>query len=273
MEKRDATDLTDAQRELVRPRVHAARGPAALGRSPRGRGRAPAPAADRPPTADAAQGPAVPEHGAFLLPALETQRRRSTGCTRRRGRPSGRGSAATRRRRRAVIDGQSARTTEKRGPRGCDANKRVNGRKRHVPVGHARAAAWRFVAHPASAQERAGGETPLASGQGPAVPRPAGESAWADGGEGGKPFRDWTWRETCGWDLEVVAKPADRKGFAVLPRRRVVERTFAWLGPQPPAEQGRRAAARQRRGLRPPRHDASSCSDGSGPNPQIEYTR
>jgi transposase len=29
--------------------------------------------------------------------------------------------------------------------------------------------------------------------------------------------------------LEIVAKPADQKGFAVLPRRWVVERTFSWM--------------------------------------------
>ena len=33
-----------------------------------------------------------------------------------------------------------------------------------------------------------------------------------------------------GWIVEVVAKPKEQKGFAVLPRRWVVERTFAWLG-------------------------------------------
>jgi putative transposase len=31
-------------------------------------------------------------------------------------------------------------------------------------------------------------------------------------------------------DLEIVAKPAGQKGFTVVPRRWVVERTFAWLG-------------------------------------------
>ncbi len=33
-----------------------------------------------------------------------------------------------------------------------------------------------------------------------------------------------------GFDLEVVEKPAGQRGFAVLPKRWVVERTFAWLG-------------------------------------------
>lgn len=50
---------------------------------------------------------------------------------------------------------------------------------------------------------------------------------WADGGYGG-PLA----QEVAAWGmtLQVVEKPKDRKGFSVLPRRWVVERTFAWLG-------------------------------------------
>lgn len=33
-----------------------------------------------------------------------------------------------------------------------------------------------------------------------------------------------------GWKLEIVERPPGQKGFSVLPRRWVVERTFAWLG-------------------------------------------
>ena len=51
---------------------------------------------------------------------------------------------------------------------------------------------------------------------------------WADGGYRGQ-LICWT-KSECGWDLEIVEKPADQKGFRVLPRRWVVERTFAWLG-------------------------------------------
>jgi putative transposase len=51
---------------------------------------------------------------------------------------------------------------------------------------------------------------------------------WADGGYRG-PLIDWV-KTKCGWTLQIVEKPADQKGFSVLPRRWVVERTFAWLG-------------------------------------------
>ena len=53
---------------------------------------------------------------------------------------------------------------------------------------------------------------------------------WADGNYDG-PLVEWL--KTCwGFDLEIVIKPEGQKGFSVLPRLWVVERTFAWLGKQ-----------------------------------------
>jgi putative transposase len=50
---------------------------------------------------------------------------------------------------------------------------------------------------------------------------------WADGGYRGKLI---TWvATTCLWLMQVVKRNDDVKGFKVLPRRWVVERTFAWL--------------------------------------------
>lgn len=51
---------------------------------------------------------------------------------------------------------------------------------------------------------------------------------WADGGYTGKLIQ-WA-RLTCNYVVEIVKKSDDQKGFQVLPRRWVVERTFAWLG-------------------------------------------
>lgn len=51
---------------------------------------------------------------------------------------------------------------------------------------------------------------------------------WADGGYAGQ-LIDWV-KENCGWVLEIVKRDPDAKGFQVLPRRWVVERTFGWLG-------------------------------------------
>ena len=52
--------------------------------------------------------------------------------------------------------------------------------------------------------------------------------AWADGGYAGK-LVEWV-KSECGWVLEIVKRTDDVKGFKLLPRRWVVERTFAWLG-------------------------------------------
>jgi putative transposase len=51
---------------------------------------------------------------------------------------------------------------------------------------------------------------------------------WADGIYAGQ-LVDWV-KSTCGWILEIVKRLDGVKGFQVLPRRWVVERTFAWLG-------------------------------------------
>src|ERR687883_495231 len=54
---------------------------------------------------------------------------------------------------------------------------------------------------------------------------------WADGGYSGA-LLDWvrTLRPRNPLRLEIVKRSDDLKGFVVLPRRWVVERTFAWLG-------------------------------------------
>ena len=51
-----------------------------------------------------------------------------------------------------------------------------------------------------------------------------GDSAY---GRNGLP--DWI-EETCGWILQTVLRPVGMKGFVVLPKRWIVERTFAWIG-------------------------------------------
>jgi len=53
------------------------------------------------------------------------------------------------------------------------------------------------------------------------------ELIWADGGYRGELIA-WV-EETLGWKLEIVEKPKDQIGFQVLPKRWIVERTFAWL--------------------------------------------
>lgn len=51
---------------------------------------------------------------------------------------------------------------------------------------------------------------------------------WADGGYAGQLIA-WVASLVAGWTLEIVKRSDDVKGFVVLPRRWVVERTFGWL--------------------------------------------
>ena len=81
------------------------------------------------------------------------------------------------------------------------------------------------VVHAANVQDRDGAKLVLAKlvGHFPRL-----QLLWADGGYSGK-LVDWV-RETCGWVLEIVKRSDDVPGFQVLPKRWIVERTFAWLG-------------------------------------------
>ena len=51
---------------------------------------------------------------------------------------------------------------------------------------------------------------------------------WADGAYSGKELAKWC-EEQGGWGLEVVERDKEVKGFEILPKRWIVERTFAWL--------------------------------------------
>jgi|TARA_B100001971_G_C18141672_1_gene510710 putative transposase len=83
----------------------------------------------------------------------------------------------------------------------------------------------KVVVHAANIQDRDGGR--LLVGSLNLTDWPRLRKLWADGAYRGS-FEDWLSKQT-GWTLEIVNKPPSR-GFEVLPRRWVVERTFAWLG-------------------------------------------
>lgn len=82
-----------------------------------------------------------------------------------------------------------------------------------------------LAVHPGDIQDRDGAKLVLR----PLVGRmPRLERIWADAGYGGQLIA-WV-RDEAGWELEVVAKPPGQTTFVVLPKRWIVERTFAWLG-------------------------------------------
>ncbi|SDD85075.1 IS5 family transposase [Streptomyces prasinopilosus] len=127
----------------------------------------------------------------------------------------------------AVIDAQSIKTSEGGEARGFDAGKRTAGRKRHVIV-DTMGLLLVVAVTSASVQDRAGGRTVLAR---LATDFRTVSLVWADGGYAN--FVDSTllsWaRDALGIIVEIVKRTDDVKGFKVLPRRWVVERSFGWL--------------------------------------------
>lgn len=81
------------------------------------------------------------------------------------------------------------------------------------------------VVHAANIQDRDGAKLVLALLKGRC---PRLKLIWADGGYAGQ-LIEWT-RKLGRWVLEIVRRSDDLKGFVVLPKRWIVERTFAWFG-------------------------------------------
>jgi putative transposase len=125
----------------------------------------------------------------------------------------------------SCIDSQSAKTNEQGGIDGYDAGKKIVGRKRHILV-DTMGLILAVVVHSAGIQDRDGAKVVLDRIMREHPQRL--ELVWADGGYAGK-LVEWVNKE-CGLMLEIVKRSDDVKGFKLLPRRWVVERTFAWLG-------------------------------------------
>src|SRR5512135_3046155 len=123
-----------------------------------------------------------------------------------------------------IIDSQSVKTTERGGPHGKDAHKKVNGRKRHLVVdtlGMVVAA----VVHSAGIPDRDGAKPVLEKlvGRFPRLKKILADGIYNGG------IAEWA-REVGGWILELVVRPEGQKKFEVLKWRWIVERTFAWRG-------------------------------------------
>jgi putative transposase len=127
----------------------------------------------------------------------------------------------------AILDSQSVKTTERGGfCRGYDAGKHVNGRKRHILV-DTMGLLLIVIVHAASVQDRDGAKLVLAYLRHHFSRL---RLIWADGGYAGELLK-WVeqLRQRRRLRLEIVKRNDTTTGFVVLPRRWVVERTFAWL--------------------------------------------
>lgn len=123
-----------------------------------------------------------------------------------------------------IIDSQSVKgaDTVPKGSRGYDAGKRVNGRKRFI-VTDTLGLLIVVMVCAASVQDRDGAKQALLGMYfvGPV------RFVFADAGLAGR-LVDWAARIVA-TTIQIVRKPKDQKGFAVIPRRWAVERTLAWL--------------------------------------------
>ena len=124
----------------------------------------------------------------------------------------------------AIVDSQSIRTAEGGEQRGYDAGKKITGRKRHLAV-DTLGLVLAVVVHAADCQDQDGAWWVFEKLHdnfrrikvifGAAAYRRAALPDYVQG--------------TFGWILQTVLRPVGVKGFVVLPKRWIVERTFAWL--------------------------------------------
>jgi transposase len=138
-----------------------------------------------------------------------------------------------------IIDSQSVPTTESGGIRGYDGGKKIKGRKRHIRV-DTEGFLFKIKVHEANIHDRTGAPS-LLDGLHKKLPRM--QLIWADKAYQG--LKDWLF-QNLGWAMKIPQHawsgvrgawvrqgqepPKRPTGFRVLPRRWVVERTFAWLG-------------------------------------------
>jgi transposase len=124
-----------------------------------------------------------------------------------------------------ILDGQTVRSVDHGGAVSYDAAKKIKGWKRHLLVDTLGLLLGIWIT-PASTPERAGAQGLLKQ---VLQSCPWLRIMWVDGGYTGPDFAAWVRAQRPKLAVEVVRRCDEVKGFKVLPRRWVVERTFGWL--------------------------------------------
>jgi len=128
----------------------------------------------------------------------------------------------------AIIDSQSVKNAAMVSESvGYDAGKKIKGRKRFISV-DTLALVLRVLVTAASQTEREGGKQVLNQVKQMDQKVWRLTTIWADGGFDGPAFMQWV-MDHCRRIVEIVLRPEQAKGFVLLKKRWVVERTFGWL--------------------------------------------
>ncbi len=125
------------------------------------------------------------------------------------------------------IDSQTVKATEIADTRGSDGGQKITGRKRHIIVD---TLGLLLVVPVTVASADDGTSAPEVLSRLTAEHCTRLERSWADGKYNNHHLSGWLVESKAGYVVEVVSRPPGSTGYVKLPRRWVVERTFAWLG-------------------------------------------